>query len=167
MKYSFGFSSVVPGAAVADTYRTIAAIRLPANTPPIGVRARITQISLGFAQDAPADIPIGVKLVRIADVSAGGAGTPGLSGTLTMKDPASLQNNFGITAGLNYTAEPTAYETGPLWAIDINDRNAVIKEWIMDDEKPKVIEDQIIGLLVAPRTSTVVEVSGCIEFELY
>jgi len=143
--------------AVADTFKTMAAVQA-ADTA--GYRCRIRKITVGPAADTPVDRNVAIILQRVDDVSAGGSGTK-TAATPTQKD--SLSAAAVCAGGVNYTAEPTVYGTD-LFAIEMNLRNSLVMEWTPEDA-PIVNRDQLIGLLVAPRSANAESVSGCIEFE--
>jgi len=162
MRYSLTFDDVATG-TVADTFTTFAAI-IVADTA--GHRCRLRSLCIGPSDDAPADLNVGIKLARIADVSGGSAGTGTAVTTANMGKidpgtPASL-----MSGKRDFTAEPTAYETEPLFAMGMNARGGLIKEW-SEDGAPVVTQDQLLGLLACPRTTTAVKLSGSLEFEIY
>jgi len=160
MRYAVHFTDV-PSGAVADTFKTIAAL-IAADTA--GYRCRLRSLQVGPADDAPADLNVALQLQRVDDVSAGGAGTANSNPTPVPKD--SLARAAVISAGEDYVTggvEPTTYGN-PLWQIDINRRNSVIKEWGVEDA-PVINRDQLLGLLAAPRTAAAVRLSGALEFE--
>ena len=157
MKFTVNFDDVATG-AVADTFsKTIAALRAAATT---GYRCRLRALQIGPSDAAPADLNVGLQLQRIDDVSGGGVGTL-TAATPVKKD--SLSRAAVITGGVNYSAEPTVYGD-PLWQIDINRRTGFIKEWLPEDA-PVINEDQLLGLLAAPRTAAAANLSGSLEFE--
>lgn len=160
--YTMPFENVACGTS-ADTFLTVAAI-VAANTT--GHRARVRSISIGPADDAPADANISVRLNRVSSVSGGGAGTATTvsAGNMGKKDAGALDTV--ITGGHTYTAEPTTYDTEPLWQSDMNTRGGIIKEWAAEDA-PILGPDMLIGVMVAPKDTTARSVSGCIEFEQF
>ncbi len=157
MRFSAPFDNVASG-AVADTYKTLAAL-VAADTA--GYRCRLRSLTVGPADDAPADLNVSLKINRVDDVSAGGAGT---ATAVTPAPKDSLSRAAVITAGKAHSAEPTTYNTVPLWECEINLRNSLIKEWGADDA-PVINRDQLLGLLVAPRTAAAATLSGVLEFE--
>lgn len=155
----------VPAADVAttgsaDTFKTIAAI-LVADTA--GHRARLRRLTIGFADNTPADAQVSFQVKRILDVSAGGAGTSTAvtPGKVDPGTPASL-----VSAGKNFTVEPTAYETDPLWTDDLNTRGGVVIEW-NEDDAPRVTQDMLLGVLAAPRAAAAQQVTVTMEVEQY
>jgi hypothetical protein len=156
-KFVVPFDNVATGAA-ADTYKTMAAIRV-ADTA--GHRVRLRALHVGPADDAPVDKCLAIKISRVADVSAGGAGTS-TAVTPAKKDVASTAAL--ASAGKNYTVEPTTYETEALWQGAINSRGAISMVWSADDA-PVVGQDALVGVLMAPRDAAAVTVSGSLEFE--
>lgn len=155
--YSVPFTDLATG-TVANTFFTAASVVVAAT---LGHRARLRSLSVGPSDDAPADQNLALKISRIADLSAGTAGTT----TAQTPNPA-LSSSPAAQAGgnVNYTAEPTAYESVPLWAIDINTRGSVIMQWSADDA-PIAAQDQVLALLAAPRSTTAIRFSGCLVFE--
>ncbi|MEK6798959.1 MAG: hypothetical protein AABZ12_08355 [Planctomycetota bacterium] len=161
MRYTLPFDDVSTG-AVADTYKTIAAL-IVANTA--GHRCRVRKISVGFSDNAPADRNVGLRLQRIASLAT--AGTPGstLSGAnMPKKDTGSIDSL--VTGARNYSVEPTTFETEPLWEMDINDRSGLVMEW-GEEEAPRAIQNQYLCVRAAPRAAAASALSGTIEFELY
>jgi len=148
--------------AVADTYVTLAAL-IAADTA--GHRCRLRAICVGPSDDAPDDKNCSVQVIRIADVSAGTAGTKTNVTAAAMPRPDSGQRDGVITGGLDYTVEPTTYETYPLWQMDFNIRSGFLKEWPDVDAAPQISRDQLLGFRFAPRAAAAVTVSGTIEFE--
>lgn len=149
--------------ATKDLYTTIAAL-IVADTA--GHRCRVVGINIGCDDDTPTDRAASVKLARIADVSAGTAGTKtAVTGAnMGKSDPNSVASI--VTGGIAYTVEPTAYETEALFAEPFNLRSGFIKEW--PENQGKVADrDMLIGVLVAPRTANIVIVTVTIEFEVY
>lgn len=164
MIYRLPFDDIVTG-AVADTFKTLAAI-LVADTA--GHRVRLRNLIVGFAQDTPPDVPVALKIGRIADASAGTAGTAGntvSTANMPKVDPGSIA--CLMTGPRAYSVEPTAYETEPLWSDDLNAHNGIIMPWPDPDERPRATQDMLIALLAAPRTAVAVAVSGTLEFEMY
>ena len=160
MKFSLPFNDI-PSGASADTFKTMATL-IVADTA--GHRIRVTSISVGPSDDAPADRNVAIHLKRIADRSAGTAGTAGTSiaaASIPKKETASRDTI--VTAGLNYSVEPTTYETYPVFEMEINDRGGFIKEF--GDDGPVFERDQMCSLLAAPRAAAASRISGCIEFE--
>lgn len=163
-KFTLTFDDVpTESGATKDLYTTIAALIVP---DVAGNRCRVTAINIGCDDDVPEDRFVSVKLARIADVSAGAAGTKtAVTGANMAKtDPNSVASI--ITGGLEYTAEPTAYETRPLFEQPFNLRSGFIKEW--PENQAKIADrDMLIAILVAPRTANIARVSGSIEFEVF
>jgi len=162
MFYTLPFDNKVTH-ATADTYLTVASLIVPDTA---GVRCRIRSLTVGPAQDSQTDIPYAIKIDRIDDVSAGTAGTKTAVAVADIgkKDPGAP--NSTVSGGVAYTVEPTTYNGEPLWLSAQNDRGTLIKEWGPEDA-PSADADMLLGVLMAPRTSVAITVSGCIEFEVY
>jgi hypothetical protein len=144
----------VAGDAVADADTTIAAV-ITANTA--GHRCRIREIALGFSDDAPADLNIGISLQRTSNVGAG---------TKTAFTPMPLDSDSLasiISGGIDYTAEPTTYGN-PIWATELHRQSTLIKEWAPEDA-PVCSQNETIGLVTTPRTAAAASMSGTITFE--
>jgi len=156
MRFTVNADNVSTG-AVADTFTTELAMRA-ADTA--GYRFRLRSLSVGPADDVPGDLNLAVQVKRVDDVSAGGAGT---STAVTPVPKDSLSRASVITAGKAHTVEPTTYGD-PLWQVDINRRNSFIKEWAAEDA-PVANRDQLLGVLLAPRTAAAAVVSIAAEFE--
>ena len=160
MKYSIPFDDI-PTGAVADGYKTIAAIVVP-NTA--GARVRLTAVEVGPADDTPADRNLAVKIARVAAITSGTPGTAGTTiaaGSVPKKETRSRDS---LCSGkLNYSAEPTTYETYPVFQLAVNDRGLFVKEF--GDDGPVFELDQLCGLLAAPRAAAASRVSGTLEFE--
>lgn len=166
MQFSLPFNDIASGASI-NTFKTLVAL-LAADTA--GLRIRLRSLSIGVSEDTPLDLAVGLQLTRVADISAGGAGTSDTTvatSAIAKKDaesadsPVSGKVDF-VTSGV----EPTTYESEPLWAIDFNRRGGVIKEWDAENA-PVIHRDQLLGLLVAPRTAAAVRLSGVLEFETF
>lgn len=163
MIYTVYFDDVSTS-AVADEQKTLQAIRA-ADT--LGYRAKIVELFVGPADNAPVDLNVSLQLKRVDDVTAGGAGTP--NSAVTPQPVDSLSRASIITAGEDYVTggvEPTTYGAVPLWVGDINRRNSI--PWFWDEFDPKVPvmnRDQLIGLLGAPRTAAAAVLSGYIKFK--
>lgn len=144
----------VAGDASADADTTIAAV-FTADT--LGHRCRIREISLGFSDDAPADLNMGVSLQRTSNVGAG---------TKTAFTPIpldALSLAAIVSGGVDYTAEPTTYGN-PLWAMELHRQNTLLKEWGPEDA-PICNRNELVGLVTTPRTAAAAVMSGHIVFE--
>jgi len=142
------------GSADLDTDDTVAAV-ITADTA--GHRCRIREIALGFSDDAPADLNMGVALKRTSNVGAGTATTQ----TPVPLDSLSLASI--ISGKITYTAEPTTYGDA-LWAIELHRQNSLIKEWTPEDA-PVCNRNETIGMVTTPRTAAAASMSGHIIFE--
>lgn len=151
--FTVSFRDVL-GDAVADADTTLAAI-IAADTA--GHRCRVRSIALGFSDGTPADENMGVSLQRTDNAGAGAksAFTP------VPFDSDSLAAI--ITAGVDYTSEPTDYGD-PLWAIELHQQNSLIQEWAPEDA-PVCNRNETIGLVTTPRVATAATMSGHIVFE--
>jgi len=158
--FYMSWNNVASGAS-ADTYLTVASVIAAAGTSYMG---RIRAINVGPADDAPADLNISIKMSRIADVSAGGAGTKTAISAANMPRAISYTADGILTGGHTYSVEPTAYETYPIFVTDMNLRGGFFKEWGIDDA-PWIMNDQLIGVLIAPRTAAAATTSGTITYE--
>ena len=160
MHWKLAFSDVASG-AVADTFKTIAAMVCADSAEN---RVRLRSLNLGPTDDAPVDLNLGVRILRIADVSAGTSGTYSSVSTSSIAKVNSFQTNSLASGRIDYSAEPTTYETEPLWEHSFNARGGFIKEWSREGG-PVIEADQLLGVLVAPRTASAIRVSGTLEFE--
>ena len=155
------FNNISTG-AVADTYKTMAAV-LTGDTA--GYEIRLRAVIIGVSLDAPADLQVSMKVNRIADISAGGAGTPDSSiAAANLARPRSGSRDGVSTFGYDYSAEPTTYETNPHYQIDFNLRGGHTKEWGIEDG---IIggQDMLVGILMAPRTANAAVISGTVIWE--
>ena len=155
-KYSVALNNWASG-AVADTFATAIGLKAADTT---GHRGRLRSLFVGPADDAPVDLNVCVKINR-ADNS--------IDGTSTAETPAkrdSLSIASVMTGGVNYTVEPTVYETNELWAADFNRRGGILKEWSPEDA-PSWGPDQTLGILAAPRTASAATLTITIEWEEY
>lgn len=162
MHYSLIFNDL-PTGVVADVFTTLASLIVADTT---GHRLRVRSLSIGPADDTPPDVNVAVQLARIADVSAGTAGTKTAvtTGNMAKKDPSNVDSI--VSGGRAYSVEPTTYETEPLYQEDINAHGGFIKEWGVDDA-PVAGQDMLIAVIAAPRTAAAVRLSGTIEFETF
>lgn len=153
--FAVSFRNVL-GDAVEDADTTIAAV-FTADTA--GHRCRIREIAVGFSDDAPADLNMGIALKRTSNVGAGTC----TAFTPVPMDALSLASI--VSGGVNYTAEPTTYGNA-LWAIELHRQNSLIKEWASDDPSAPVCNrNELIGLITTPRTAAAASMSGHIIFE--
>lgn len=164
MIYPVTWDDVATG-AVADTYKTVASIIVPDTA---GVRARIRSIRIASSDDTPTDKPVRVRIIRIADVSNGTAGTAATSisaANIPKLDPAGPVATF--SAKLDYSVEPTTFETDALWQDAFNDRGGIDKTFCEEDARPSGIADQLLAVQVAPSTAAAIKTSGGINVEVY
>lgn len=164
MKYVFCAENIATG-AVADTFKTMLATITP-NTN--GLRHRMKSLSVGFADDAPADRNVAIQVKRIASVSGGTAGTATTVTTTALGKKDTLGPDTSMVVKKNYTVEPTTYEAESLFAADLNDRNGIQKEWsTFDDDAPVAQKDQHLGILAAPRAAFASTLTICAEIEQF
>jgi len=153
MRYTLPFSGVATG-TVADTFKTIVAA-IAADT--LGYRFWVNYLSV-FTDDAtPLEHNLALRLCRIADVSGGTAGT---CTALTPVKPDTLGLASIITAGHTYTAEPTTYESTNLLVGGRHAKAGFIWQWDERDGAPTANQDQLIGLLAAPKSTTAITLRG-------
>jgi hypothetical protein len=159
--YTLPFSNLQDGNA-QDTFKTMAAIIVSATE---GYQAELLGFWASASADAAVDECYTWDIRRIADVSAGGAGTTTAVTVGNMPRQRSNAGNPDTSGGVNYTGEPTTYESYPLWEGSLFDRGQIGFMW-PDGCGPLAIEDQIIGLRVAPRAAgpTQLNWSGCLFF---
>jgi len=162
-RYALPFENISTSAS-ASTYKTLAALLL-ADTA--GLRIRLRSLAIAAAA-TPTDATLAVQLKRVADVSAGGAGTPNATITTANIPKADAnQANSPASGGTDYLTggvEPSTYETNALFQMEFNSRGGLIKEW-PPSEGPMLNADQLLGLLVTNRAAAAVAVSGTLEFE--
>ncbi|RME36530.1 MAG: hypothetical protein D6788_11370 [Planctomycetota bacterium] len=161
--FNVPFDDIATGTS-DGVYKTIAAI---INPDTAGARFLLREIDIYPNDDAPPDTQVRIAVKRILDVSAGTAGTAGttIAGTAIPKlDPNSI--DASQTAKLDYSVEPTTYETNAVFQAAMNSRGGFQKPF--DDETAvRVLRDQHLGLLAAPNGSTQVRLSGSLLFELF
>jgi len=164
-RYVCSISNVVIG-STPDTFVTMLAI-ISADTA--GHRARLRRLAVAGSMDAPVNGNIAVKLNRVSDVSAGGAGTSTAISAANMakKDSASLATV--ITGGHTFTVEPTVYDTKPLFEGEFNAIGGKIDEAWSSVDAPTIDRDMLLGVLVSPRVSTVnaAPVTITLEYEQF
>lgn len=160
-KYTMSWNDVATSAA-DNTFLTIAAI-IAADTA--GQQFRITKLVIGNSLGPPVDNVIAVRISRIEDLSIGAVGTRTLVASADIEKKDSLSIDCPASGAHTYTAEPTAYATRPLYAMEFNDRTGLIQEWDPDDA-PIFRRDQLAGILIAPRQAVAARTSGVIEFEM-
>ena len=139
-------------------WMTVAGI-IAANTA--GYRGALRAITV-----TPAEVPVDDNLdCAIWRTNNAGAGTPGSSPTPVKKDPNSRASI--MTAGLNYPngSEPSTFETTAAMNFAVNGRGGYTMAWSFDDAIKWGI-NQTICLRIQPvGYSTVIIVSGVLEFE--
>ena len=72
-----------------------------------------------------------------------------------------------VSGEITFTGEPRTYEERDLYVNGCNMRGGLINERFDEDEKYVATRDMIIALRFAPRTGTVMRVSGVILFEVF
>ena len=155
------FSDIATGAS-ANTYKTMAAILASATA---GYKARIRELVIVVSLDAPADLQVSLKVNRIADVSAGGAGTADSSIAASALARPNTDDRDGVTTfGYDYSVEPTTYETNAHYLVDFNLRGGHTKVWGVEDSI-YINNDMLIGILMAPRTAAAATISGTVVWE--
>ncbi len=162
--FSLPFEALGTG-AVLDVYTTMAAVIVDDTQ---GHRIRVRGIHVYPADPNPLDHNIGVHLDRIADISAGSAGTLGdtvAKADMPHHDPGSVDSL--VLGRRNYSVEPTVFETESLFVGGFHMRGGLINERFDDDEKYVCTRDMLIALRCAPRASVIMTVSGVILFEVY
>jgi hypothetical protein len=164
MKYSTSWSDTASG-AVKDTFATIACLTVDDTA---GHRIRIRSVAIGPSDDTPGDLNLSVRLGRVADLSAGSAPTGGTAVSKANMPKKDTDGPDSIVAGIIApTGEPTTYETYPGWELGVNTHGTINKEWAPEDA-PVIGRDQLVGVLVAPRsTDAPIKSSGTIEFEVF
>ncbi len=155
MIYTVPFE-LVATSVTKDADKTICAIRA-ADT--LGHQCRLIRLGVSCGNDTPVDRAVRVALLRVDDVSAGGAGT---STAVTPIPADSLSAAALITAGKNFTVEPTTYGIAN-YLNEINLRNTIDQIWTPDDGII-VRRDQLLGVVCAPRQAVAEEISGFMEF---
>jgi len=160
-RYSMTWDNIASG-AVADTYRTVAALIVPDTA---GNRFRLLSLAVGFSDDSPVDLHAGVMINRTDGTANGTAGSSITGANMPKKDPDSVDSI--ITGGLNYSGgEPTEYEDEEIWGIGLYGKSGFIKEW-SELDAPIVTQDLVLGVLVCPRTAAAVTTTGSMEFEVF
>ena len=163
-RYSVSWNDVA-GGAIAETYKTQAAM-LVADTA--GLRARLIGFGIGVSDDAPTDKPLSCRINRIDDISAGGAGVrTSIAVGDVFKWGSSRQPNSPASGEITFTTEPTVYiaspNFGPQW--EINDRGLLM---LPGSFAPIACEqDQLVGLLLAPRNAVAIRTSGFLMWEAF
>lgn len=161
--YTLPFDDIATG-VVANSFKTAAAI-IVADT--IGHRVRLQSFYVGPADDTPLDHNIAIQIARIADVSTGttGSGVAVTSANMPKHDPGSVDC---LASGVvNYSTEPTVFETKELWIGGMNMRGGLIVEHFDDDDKYIATRDMLLAIRIAPRSTTALRVSGALKFEVY
>lgn len=144
--YYLPFTHINDGNA-ADTFQTMAAgIVAAAETALV----QLLGFNIAACTGAYSDEAFEVKVNRINDVSAGGAGTKTAITAANMPRQWSGMGDPSFTGGVLYTVEPTAYETNAIYHDVSNDRGRISHFW-PEGTGPIMSDDQLIGLLMAPR----------------
>ncbi len=166
MLYTVPFINIDTGADI-DTFKTIASLIIPDTNN--GHRLRLRKLLVVPSLATPTDKPVLLVIKRILDISAGAAGTADSSITAANMPKADTDSIISIaSAGLDYSAEPTAYETNEIFAGGFNDRGGLIERWDRDDpEAPMIGRDQLLGLLAAPRSASAIDLIGHMVFETF
>lgn len=164
--YTIPFSDIASDAA-ADTWKTIAALEVGDSQEN---RFRLRELMIGPGDTTPLDENLQVKINRINDLSAGSVGTAGTTIAAANISPvdAKCAPVVDCEANINYSAEPTTYNTNALWQGAFNLRGALIKQW-EPDAAPSAFRDQLLAVLVAPEDAITggAKVCGCMLVESY
>lgn len=161
--YTLPFDDIVTG-TVADAFKTAAAI-IVADT--IGHRVRLQSFYVGPADDTPLDKNIAIQIARIADVSTGttGSGVAITSANMPKHDPGSV--DCLASGAVNYSTEPTTFETKELWAGGMNMRGGLLVNLLdYDNDGFLATRDMLLALRIAPRSTTALRVSGVCKFRV-
>lgn len=163
VRYALTFNAIDTG-NVAGTFKTMAALII-ANTAGLG-RVRLRSLQLACAEDTGdmGDKLIAVQVKRIDGVTTSGTSGSTVSAANMPKMDPDCDRDAPASGALNYSAEPTTYETEPLWQFEFHMRTGFIKYWDAEDA-PHIHIDSILGVLCAPRDAVAVKVSGTLEFE--
>lgn len=153
-KYSAVLSNLASGSS-ADTFKTLLSLKAGSTT---GHRGRLISLEIGPADDSPQDLNGAIRINR-ADQTTDGTSTAQTPAKLDPSAEASV-----MTGGVNHTAEPTTYETVPLWEVGFNTRGSFFKEWLEADA-PRWGPDETLGLLIAPRSNNQITVSATVVWE--
>lgn len=160
LSYTITFDDFDSG--VSDAYKTAAAVIADDVDK---ARFRIRSITVGPSDNVPPDANLSVILNRIADLLAGSVGTKGAAITSAGMQRANADTQDPLaTGGIEYSVEPTVYETEPVYQMDFNAHAGLIKDFT-PGTGPVINRDQLLGLRVASRTGTAIKCSGTIEFE--
>ena len=163
MLYDIAFEDFATSATI-NTYLTAVACNA---TDTIGHRYRLRELDVHSADDTPVDKNLAVQVKRVENVTGGTTGTPGTTiaaGDMQRRDTLSVACPFG--AGIEYTVEPTVYETIAIKQWEFNAHGGLIYGWSVADA-PVCNRNQLIGVLVAPRANGALQVSGGIAIETF
>lgn len=158
MRFAIPFEGVSTG-STPGTYKTIALVVVPDTA---GYRSRIVEVDVHGADATLADEKIDLRVTRIADISAGGAGT-GTSVTPVKLDLSSRASV--ITAKVNCTVEPTTYESTNIWNGAIHMKSGIERVFGYTEIMPVLNRDEALGLLGSPLTANARKLSGQIIIE--
>lgn len=150
--------------AVDNSYKTVLLIRNP-NTA--GMRFRLRRLRITPADNSPQDLNVGVRIMRIADYAGGTAGTS--VSTITAVNMPKKDTNGPIAdqlADIDFSDEPTVYESNALFTDGINVRGG-IPIWWEEEEAFKFATNQACGILIAPRGTTIARLNVHAGFERY
>jgi len=146
----------------ADAYKTLVALILAASS---GYRIRLRELGIGPADDSPQDESIVVDIARIASVSGGSAGTAATTiavGSVAKRDLDMEESP--ASAKIDYSVEPTTYETYSLFTVGLNQRGTIVVPFDAFSA-PMIREDQHLALRAACRDTVGPYVSGYLAFE--
>ena len=160
--YTMSFDDVATGSDL-NTYDSICQIIVDDTALK---RVQLLEIILGPGDAVPIDLSAGLQIKRIADYSAGSAGSGGTAVTAAnMARARSDLANPPFTGRYGDTTEPTVYEANPLWQGGINTRSMVSIPIL-----PGLVvaqQDQLIALLIAPRSAAAQQWSGALVVEVF
>lgn len=161
-RYFLNSGDVATG-ATADTFTTLLALIVPDTA---GYRCRLRRLKVTPASANPVDDNCRIQVKRIADVSAGTAGTKtAVAGSAIAKQDTDAADSV-VSGGVSYTVEPTTYETRPIFEAGFNMRGGLDHRWTAE-EAPMFLRDQLCGILGANQDNAALDLNILVEFETY
>lgn len=155
--YSITVDDVVTP-STADQFKTVIGIKIGS----AGVRGRVVALDVGAADDTLDNLNLGLKIAKTNN-AGDGTGTSFTPKKVDNDGPAS-----SVTAAyVDYSAEPTTYDTDPFWITGMHSRANISKGW-GPLEAFRWKNGNTLGVLICTRTNTSpIRVSLTLTWEEY
>lgn len=132
------------GSGNQDTFKTLIAIIVPNS---VFCEARILEVDFGPSLVTTVDEDFSCQIGRIASTDTAGTKASTIAVAAVPKKHTNLPNAH-FTVGVNYSVEPTTFETHRIWSIGMNDRGGFFKRYAEKDA-PEARQDEWLCVRIA------------------